>query len=110
MAGLCRTSSGIFKLDQAYDPDYIQDLVNPAPILISCEDILKNFTDKKISLDAFYSKLAKNGAEIYLHKLNRSADNPGEKVLMYDEKNKLFALGEIKLYENGPACKARIFV
>jgi tRNA pseudouridine55 synthase len=109
MSGLCRTSSGIFDIAQAYEPEYIENLDKPESVLISCEEILKNFADNKISLDAFYSRLAKNGAEIYLKKLGLNFDT-GEKILMYDNENKLFALGEIKNFTEGKACKAQIFI
>jgi len=109
MSELCRTNSGIFDIAQAYAPEYLQNLENPESVLISCEDVLKNFTDKKINLDAFYSRLAKNGAEIYLKKLNLNF-NIGEEILMYDDKNNIFAFGKIKDYKDGPACKPQIFI
>ena len=109
MSQLCRTRSGIFDISESYAPEYIKNLENPESVIISCEQILKNFTDKKINLDAFYSRLAKNGAEIYLKKINLSF-NTGEKILMYDENNNIFAFGEIKEFADGLACKAQIFI
>jgi len=109
MQGLCRTSSGLFDIAHAYKPEQVQELENPASVLVSCEQILKNFTDKKITLDSFYSKLAKNGAEIYLRKINADFET-GEKILMYDENNNLFAFGEVSQFKGGPACKAQIFI
>lgn len=109
MAELCRTGSGVFNLAQAHTPEYIQELENPESVLISCEQVLQNFASQKINLDAFYSKLAKNGAEIYLGKLGLNI-NTGEKILMYDDENKLFAFGEVKDFPNGSACKPQIFV
>jgi len=119
MASLCRVKSGRFDIADAYSPDYIKSCENPESLLISCEDVLKDYADKKITLDGFYSKLAKNGAEIYIKKLKYlncgygyvEADFiEGGKVLMYDSDNILFALGEIKNYDGGLACKAQIFV
>ena len=83
-------------------------------LLVSCEKILENITGNQIILGEFYSRLAKNGAEIYLHKIRKTPDeknfNVGEKVLMYDDRNTLFALGGVKEYPDGLACKAVIFV
>ena len=109
MAGLRRTASGMFGIAQACAPDYLLGLENPASALISCEDVLSRFTERKIKLDAFYSRLAKNGAEIYLQKLGLHLD-AGEKVLMYDENNILFAFGEVKSFAGGAACKPQIFI
>ena len=111
MAELVRTRSGDFDIAQAYTPEEIEALENPTSVIISCEQILQNFTDKKIHLSAFYSKLAKNGAEIYLSKLGLDDSyNINDEVLMYDEENKLFAFGETKSFPNGLVCKARIFI
>jgi len=114
MAELVRTRSGDFDITQSYTSEQIGALENPASAVISCERILQNFTDKKISLSAFYSKLAKNGAEIYLDKLDLdfsyAIENIGDEALMYDNENKLFAFGEIKSFPDGLACKARIFI
>ena len=129
MSSLCRVKSGRFDIADSYSPEYIKNCENPFSLLISCEDILKDYADKKIVLDEFYSKLAKNGAEIYIKKLNylnykESDFTVGEKVLMYDCENILFALGEIKNYNNNNndnnnndnnddrkiACKAQIFI
>ncbi|MCL2099341.1 MAG: hypothetical protein FWH24_02755, partial [Oscillospiraceae bacterium] len=111
MAALCRTNSGMFDIERAYKPEYVQSLERPETVLIPCGEILQRFAGKKIELDAFYSRLAKNGAEIYLKKLNADSDfTPGEKILMYDDRAELFALGEIKDYTEGRACKAQIFI
>ena len=109
MSGLCRTNSGLFDIAQAYAPEDLEKLEEPESVIISCEQILRNFTEKIIKLDAFYSRLAKNGAEIYLKKIKLSFDI-GEQILMYDEENKLFALGQVGDYKDGPACKAQIFI
>jgi len=119
MASLCRIQSGRFFLSESYTPEYIKDYAaqngDLNSLLISCEDILKDYADKKIILDEFYSRLAKNGAEIYIKKLrdySESDFNTGDKILMYDFNNICFALGEIKNYNNGNgvACKPQIFI
>ena len=117
MASLCRIKSGRFVLSESYTPEYIKDFASSGndliSLLISCEDILKDYADKKIILDEFYSKLAKNGAEIYIKKLRyyRESDfNAGDKILMYGFDNICFAMGEIKNYDGGIACKPQIFI
>ena len=109
MSELCRTGSGMFGIAHSYTPEYVQTLEDPGSVLISCERVLKNFASRQINLDPFYSKLAKNGAEIYFGKLGLNFDT-GEKILMYDNENKLFALGEAGNFKGGPACKAQIFI
>ena len=118
MAALERTRTGDFDISGSFSPETLEQYKKERgeeyikSLLVSCEDILKSVTDKKISLGEFYSKLAKNGAEIYLHKINYNGGNfsAGDKVLMYDNNNNLFALGEIREYPDGNACKAAIFV
>jgi len=119
MAALERTRTGSFDITNSFKPEYLENLKTEQgieslmPLLISCEDMLKTVTEKKMILNEFYSKLAKNGAEIYLRKIeNCDVFNffIGDKILMYDYYNHLFALGEIKEYETGLACKPAIFV
>ena len=115
MSDLCRTAAGRFEIAQAHAPEYVQSLESPESLLVSCERVLQNFTGHKIILDAFYSKLAKNGAEIYLHKLGldksgRLNFDAGDRIMMYDDQNMLFALGEVKNFAGGAACKPQIFV
>ncbi|MCL1859899.1 MAG: tRNA pseudouridine(55) synthase TruB [Oscillospiraceae bacterium] len=119
MADLERIRTGNFDISKSFTPDYLEKSKQEKGIeylkslLISCEDILINITDKKIFLDEFYSKLAKNGAEIYIYKIksrNILDFSIGDKVLMYDYNNILFALGEVKDYHDGIACKPVIFI
>jgi len=117
MASLERTRTGNFDISDSYPPEILekykeeQGIEYLTNLLISCEDILKDVTEKKIILSEFYTKLAKNGAEIYIHKIRAEENfNIGDKVLMYDTNDILFALGEIKDYADGIACKPLIFV
>ena len=115
MSALERTHTGNFDISDSYSPEYLEQykkdngIESLTSFVTSCEVILKSITDNKINLSEFYSKLAKNGAEIYLHKINYEF-NPGDKILMYDCNNILFALGEIKDYPDGIACKPVIFI
>ena len=119
MAALERTRSGEFCVSGAHAPEYLETckaergIEGLGALLVSCGDFLGGVAQKKITLGEFYSRLAKNGAEIYMHKIK--AENPGEfflgdKILMHDHENALFALGEIREYEAGPACKPMIFI
>ena len=117
MAALERTRTGNFDISDSFSPGYLENhkkehgTESLTSLLISCEDILKSITDKRIFFSEFYSKLAKNGAEIYMHKIHPELDiKIGDKVMMYDYNNILFALGEIKDYPDGVACKPAIFV
>lgn len=63
-----------------------------------------------IKLSEFYSRLCKNGLEIYLKKANISQDVflHGAKCRLYDSENNFFAIGEFSEYKDGPAVKAKI--
>ena len=118
MAALERTRTGEFDISNSFSPEILEEykkeqgLEYLSSLLISCEDILKGVTRKKITLGEFYARLAKNGAEIYLRKLDCDISDfyVGDKILMYDYGDILFALGEVREYENGVACKPVIFV
>ena len=117
MAALERTRTGDFDISKSFTRECLekykeeQGLEYLYSLLISCEDILKSVTDKKIILSEFYSKLARNGAEIYIHKIEKETEFVvGDKVMMYDYNNILFALGEIRDYTDGIACKPIIFI
>ena len=117
MAALERTRSGNFCISGAYTPEILESLKKDRgpeyleSLLISSEEILRGVTNKKIALSGFYEKLAKNGAEIYLHKIKPADDlRAGDKVLMYGENGALFALGEVRVYADGPACKPVIML
>lgn len=62
----------------------------------------------KIKLSEFYSRLCKNGCEIYLKKLHIDEETYPESTLLrlYDSENKFFALGMTKVYPDGLAIKA----
>lgn len=63
-----------------------------------------------IKLPAFYSKLCKNGLEIYLSKAKLSERDFGEKgkCRLYDNDGCFFAIGELGDYKEGRAVKAKI--
>ena len=58
---------------------------------------------RKITLQSFFSRLARCGVEIYLKKIGIVL-NPGERVTLFDE-NGFFALGEVREFADGLAIK-----
>lgn len=56
-----------------------------------------------VVLPDFYARLARNGAEIYQHKIK--TDFPPETMLRVYDKDGFFAIGEVRLYEEGSAIK-----
>lgn len=65
------------------------------------EEIFSDYTP--VILPPFFSRLSKNGLEIYLKKLNLSFD-AGTRVKLYDE-NGFYAIGEVREFEDGLAIK-----
>ena len=117
MSALTRTLSGDFDIENALTPEYLEEIksVNGAEfllkLLISPEELLKKSISNKIIFDEICSKQAKNGAAIYLSRIEIESDfNSGEKILMYDNSQIFFAVGEIGEYDGKLACKAKIFL
>ena len=69
--------------------------------VLPVEDVFKSLD--KVQLNAHFTHLARNGLEIYLHKIGKSLDL-GQRVMLFDESG-FFALGEVKDYEDGAAIK-----
>lgn len=63
-----------------------------------------------VKLSEFYSRLCKNGLEIYLKKANISKEIFGDenRCRLYDSDNNFFAIGVLSEYKDGPAVKAKI--
>lgn len=61
-----------------------------------------------IKLSEFYSKLCKNGLEIYFAKIGNPNIPVGEKVRLYDNSGEFFAIGEVGEFKDGIAVKARV--
>ncbi len=63
-----------------------------------------------IKLSEFYSRLCKNGLEIYLAKakINEDAFRGACRCRLYDSEDKFFAIGELGEYKDGKAVKAKI--
>jgi len=61
-----------------------------------------------IKLPEFYSRLCKNGLEIYFAKIGHPDIAIGEKVRLYDNNGDFFAIGEVGEFREGKAVKARV--
>lgn len=61
-----------------------------------------------LELPEFYSKLCKNGLEIYFAKIGNPDIRIGEKVRLYDNNGCFFAIGEAGEFKSGKAVKARV--
>ena len=59
--------------------------------------------ERSLNLPPFFARLARCGVEIYLKKINFSAE-PFERIKLFDEDG-FFALGEVREFENGLAIK-----
>jgi tRNA pseudouridine55 synthase len=103
MTALNRTEAAGFKEYESVtlaDIEKMNDEEKEA-IIRPIEDIFINY--ECIKLPPFFARLAKNGLEIYLRKINYISE-VGRRVKLYDE-NGFFALGEVREYETGLAVK-----
>lgn len=103
MNSLIRTSTGNFSINNAYTLEIIEAMTENERIdaLQPVEELFALYP--ALSLSGFFAKLARSGAEIYQAKIN-SAYKEGELLRMYDEEG-FFALGEVRIYEDGSAVK-----
>jgi len=69
--------------------------------VLPIEDVFRDL--EKVHLNAHFARLARNGLEIYLHKIQKSFPE-GTRVTLFDEKG-FFALGEVRLFDEGAAIK-----
>ncbi len=106
MSALERRISGSFTLEMSHT---LEELESIAPderysLLIPTEEL---FYDKvRVNIPEFYTRLAKNGAEIYISRARLPLDpTVGTRVRMCDESGAFFALGEIREYPQGMAVK-----
>ncbi len=103
MSALCRAEASGFTLSDAVSLEELEamsDEEREARVL-PLESVFKN--ERRISLPAFFARLARSGLEIYLKKLGIDAEL-GERVLLLDGET-FFALGEVREFDTGPAIK-----
>lgn len=103
MQALMRTHASVFGLEDAYTLEEIQAMTEEEreKIIIPVERVFRDL--EEVTLDPFYSRLARCGVEIYLKKIGKSFEL-GEKVTLSD-KDGFFALGEVREFDGGYAIK-----
>lgn len=105
MKTLCRTEAAGFTLDDSYTLEELEGM-SESEIEAAVIPTERIFRDKKeVKLSEFYSRLAKNGLEIYLKKIGVSGLCVGELVRLYDSNDVFFALGEVECFDEGAAIK-----
>lgn len=103
MASLERIEAAGFPLSAAHTLEELEAL-DPAArtaLLYPTEHIFRDLL--RVTLPAFFAHLAKNGVEIYLHKLGLTLPL-GTRVRLYDDAG-FFALGEVRAFDGGNAIK-----
>lgn len=105
MTALTRTQTGSFSIQNAHTLSEIEVMseAERTALLIPTEALFADLP--MISLPAFFEHLCRNGCEVYLKKI-KCAFPIGTRVRLSDEKQRFFALGEIKEYPEGLAVKA----
>lgn len=103
MTSLIRTRSGLFTIENSITTEELEMLSYEERIKLLCPvDAL--FDDcPEIILPAFFEKLARDGAEIYLEKIKK--DLPVGLRVRLSGNSGFFALGEVREYPNGNAIK-----
>ncbi len=105
MKTLCRTKASGFTLEDAITLEELMQL-DEAEVekrVLPIERVFEKY--EKITLSDFYSRLAKNGVEIYLKKIGNPVLEYGSCVRLYDSSDEFFALGEVREFEDGAAIK-----
>lgn len=104
MSSLRRVSAGGFSLSDSHTLEGIEalDEKEREALLIPTEELFSDLD--AVKLPSFYERLCRNGAEIYLKKINCSFE-VGKRVRLMGEKG-FFALGEVREYPDGTAVKA----
>lgn len=107
MSALERRIAGSFTLDISHTLEELEALSEDGryALLIPTESLFEEL--EKVCLPDFYTRLAKNGAEIYLSRAKLKLDLPvGSRVRMADAGGEFFALGELREFPSGIAVKA----
>lgn len=107
MSALERRVAGSFEISVSHTLEELEEMSEERlwGLLIPVEELFSEYDS--ISLADFYTRLAKNGAEIYLSRANIKTDRKvGDRVRMADSNGNFFALGELREYPAGVAVKA----
>ena len=108
-----RTQCGRYKAEKAVKLEYLEELYEKNDVK-SLENLLESpenlFLDKSaVKLEAFYERLAFNGAEIYIKKagIPEKLFEKDRLCRIYNEKNRFLAVGELLDFPDGKAVKIK---
>lgn len=103
MKSLHRTEAAGFKESESITLSELERLSDGERVnwVRGVEEIFAAYSE--VALPDFFARLARNGHEIYLKKINADLE-VGTRVKLYD-KNGFFAIGEVREFENGLAIK-----
>ncbi len=109
MCSLERRRVGDYSIENAYTTEELEGMSEEAlaALLIPVETVFSQYP--KIMLPEFYSKLFKNGCEIYCKKIKKQdieLDTEGTPLRVYD-KNGFIAFGETAMFDKGLAVRAK---
>ena len=106
MGSLVRTSVGDFMLDAAITLEQLEEMSEDdrEKLVIPTESLFSSL--KKIDLPEFFEKLAKNGAEVYLKKLELEAEYSVGEWVRINGTDGFFSIGRVAEYPNGIAIKS----
>ncbi len=106
MCALRRAGSGNFTLDGAYTIEALEAMTDDERLacLLPTEALFSDL--EQLMLPAFYERLADNGQPIHLRKLYRGKYDetrytPGQRMTVCGETKGFFALGEVRVGEDG---------
>lgn len=106
MASLRRTAASGYGLSDCHTLDELAalDVSARAACLLPVETLFSNLD--VLALPAFFTRLCRNGCEVYLKKLGLDGRYPsGTRLRLYDDVGLFFALGEVLDYPSGTAVK-----
>ncbi len=103
MTSLIRTKTGGFSLSNAYSLEELEEMSveHRSNILLPTETLFSHLPT--VQLPEFFSKLSRNGCEIYQKKIG--TDFPIGSTLRVCDKNGFYAIGEVREYPEGSAVK-----
>ena len=103
MSSLMRAESAGFCIENAYTLEELEKMSESDrwSLVIPTDRLFDKY--EKLTLDAFFARLARHGLEIYLKKINKSY--PVGTILRMCDDDGFFALGEVREYADGLAVK-----
>ncbi len=103
MKTLCRASASGFTLSDSHTLEELEKMSDTErlSVVFPVEHIFLKYD--KVTLPDFFARLAHSGLEIYLKKINYTAE-AGSILRLYD-KDGFFAVGEVREFEGGLAIK-----